>query len=300
VSTPPPPPPQPPADPSRGRPAHPAGVDDPPFADPVDLRDTSASGSFKVPFTVLDAFLAMLAFFAAQLVTGLVFGVWIAVAGQDAAPPTMLVGVLSQVLSLALVVALLLARGRWSWRVWGPRRPSATMALIGLAAGIGGTIVAYLLNAIMALLFQPQDAVEQQVLQDALTGDAATVLLAVLAAVILAPLVEELVFRGLLFPALRSRVGLWPAALISGLVFTVIHVEIVTSQPLALVGLFTLGVWLAWAYHRSGSLVVPIVAHAVFNAASLSLAFAAEALDLEEVVAVGRALLGPAVRVLGG
>src|SRR5690606_7792760 len=121
----------------------------------------------------------------------------------------------------------------------------------------------------------PDQAVEQQIMQDALRGGAPAVL-AVFIAVVLAPVTEEIVFRGALFRSLRPRMGVWPAALLSSLIFAFIHVEVVTSQPLALVGLFLLGMVFAIGLQKSGSLLVPILAHAVFNATSIGLAILAE------------------------
>jgi len=80
----------------------------------------------------------------------------------------------------------------------------------------------------------------------------------------IAPVVEEMVFRGILYGGLRQRWPLWPAALASGLIFALVHI-----QPVALLPLFVLGVALALLYERSGgSLVPPVVAHALFNCLS--------------------------------
>lgn len=260
--------------------------DVPPFSEPVDLRASSAAASFRVSFSVFDAFLAILAYFFGQIVAGTVLGVGVAITGGEVGSGNELLFALgAQLLGLVFAVLILVVRRRWSWRVYGPVRPSARIALLAVAVGIGGTILTYLLNALVALVFRPEAPVEQQVLQDAMAGGRAIVL-AVLVAVVMAPIAEELLFRGLLFQALRRRIGLWPGALLSSAVFTLIHVEIVTSQPFALVGLFSLGVFLAWAFHRTGSLLVPVLGHAVFNASSLGLAFAVEQLGLDEVVAV--------------
>lgn len=277
---PPPPRPYPPPDASGA--AMPAT--DEPFSEPVDLRDRSAAGGLRVPFSVADGFVALLMYFLGQLVVGLLLGVGLAIAGQMIGSAQMLaVAIASQLFGLLLAVGYLALRRRLTWRILGPRRPSMLLVAIGLGVGIGGTFFAYLLNGALSVMFDAEAPVEQQLLQDILAGGWATAL-AMVAGVVVAPIAEEFIFRGLIFQALRRRIGLWLAACISAAVFTAVHVEIALSQPLALVGLFALGVLFAWTFHRSGSLLVPILAHAVFNAISLTLAVAVDRSGLMEVV----------------
>ncbi|MBN2490036.1 MAG: CPBP family intramembrane metalloprotease [Planctomycetes bacterium] len=81
-------------------------------------------------------------------------------------------------------------------------------------------------------------------------------LLAVVGAV---PLFEEVVFRGLLFEALRRRLGVGVGVVVSALLFTAVH-PVETYLPI-----FWLGVMLALAYHYTGTLLAPIALHAVHN-----------------------------------
>jgi uncharacterized protein len=185
------------------------------------------------------------------------------------------IGLGGQILGITLALLYLIARRRLTWRILGPVRPSWLLVAIGLGVGVVGTIGAYTINAILVTALGAEDPVEQEVLQEVLAGGR-TMIVALIVAVVMAPLVEEILFRGLLFQALRRRVGLWPAALLSTAIFAVIHVEIVFSQPVALAGLSALGVFLAWAFHRTGSLVVPILGHAVFNGMSVLLAIVAD------------------------
>ena len=80
---------------------------------------------------------------------------------------------------------------------------------------------------------------------------------------------EEFFFRGYFFTALRSWRGMWPAALITGLVFGAIHAG--SSDPAFLVPLGLLGMGLCLLYVRTGSLYPCIAAHALNN----SIAFGA-------------------------
>ncbi len=79
-------------------------------------------------------------------------------------------------------------------------------------------------------------------------------------AVILAPLTEEIVFRGGLFHFAKGRIPRWLAVLGPAVVFAALHVNLASFFPLVVLGsLFAL------AYERSGRLIVPIVAHSLFN-----------------------------------
>jgi membrane protease YdiL (CAAX protease family) len=90
------------------------------------------------------------------------------------------------------------------------------------------------------------------------------VALFVILAVVLAPLFEEIFFRGFLFRGFSSSWG-WPAGLlISAGVFGIAHAQLDVFVPL-----FTLGLMLAWVYKRTGSLWTSISLHALFNAISV-------------------------------
>jgi CAAX protease family protein len=108
----------------------------------------------------------------------------------------------------------------------------------------------------------------------------------VLAVAVLAPVVEELFFRGLLYGALRKRENLrWLARILppsrcpdttsprwnvrfaivgSGMIFGAIH-----FQPLLFPALTAVGMLFAWLYERHGRLAFPIFAHIGFNATTV-------------------------------
>ncbi len=79
-------------------------------------------------------------------------------------------------------------------------------------------------------------------------------------ACVLAPLNEELLFRGALFRFCRQRFGRAIALLASGVLFGALHGNWASFVPLAV-----LGAVLALAYERTGDIRVPIVAHGLFN-----------------------------------
>jgi membrane protease YdiL (CAAX protease family) len=88
---------------------------------------------------------------------------------------------------------------------------------------------------------------------------------AVLFAIVIAPVAEEMFFRGFLFHGLWARLGLWGGAFLSGLAFGAIHVT--GADKLGLVIPFAvIGALFARLVAKTGSLWNAIVAHMIFNA----------------------------------
>jgi uncharacterized protein len=136
---------------------------------------------------------------------------------------------------------------------------------MGAGLGLTGLLMVLVLGCDGRPVLRPVRRPEQFALP--VSGTSVLVLmLSIVTAVVMAPLVEEVVFRGMLFQSIRSRLGLSAAIVIQALVFAYIHIEVVGSPP-AIVGLVALGLWFAAIFHRVGSLVVAISAHAVYNLA---------------------------------
>ena len=97
--------------------------------------------------------------------------------------------------------------------------------------------------------------------EDLVWGSSSLTMVSLLEYVILAPLFEELVFRGLLFAILRRKFRFLPAALMSAAIFGLAH-------GYGVVGLISVcwsGVLWAWIYEKTGSLGPGILAHAINN-----------------------------------
>lgn len=90
-------------------------------------------------------------------------------------------------------------------------------------------------------------------------------------AVVIAPLLEEMLFRGFVQTTLRSFINIrnsaWAAIAISSVFFASMH-----ADPGHWPALFVLGVCLGYSYEKSGSLLRPIFIHAFFNASSVAIA----------------------------
>jgi len=87
-----------------------------------------------------------------------------------------------------------------------------------------------------------------------------------LTAVLLAPLVEELLFRGVVFTALLQYLPRFWAFALSSLFFGLVHFNAVSLLPLSI-----LAALFAWSYEKTGNLWVPILAHSLFNVINLGL-----------------------------
>lgn len=90
----------------------------------------------------------------------------------------------------------------------------------------------------------------------------------VLTTVVLAPLAEEAIFRGVLLPSLHDRWGRAAAMSVSSVVFAATHVVPITIPPL-----FAFALMLSWVFVRSRTLWTAIIAHAVFNGLGLAAYF---------------------------
>ena len=144
--------------------------------------------------------------------------------------------------------------------------------LLYLAPGALLQITLALLFLPLAQILFPEGEVPQQV-ADALADAGSSTLLKVslvVAAVVLAPITEELVFRGVLGRALASR-GPRTVILGTALVFSSIHLlgldpdRLLASAAVVLPPIFVLGVVLAWATVRSGRLGPAIFLHSGYN-----------------------------------
>jgi uncharacterized protein len=213
----------------------------------------------------------LLAFSAVLVLVLIARGIALAVSpGTDAdAPGVVLASTVLQDLAFVLVPFYLA-------RLVGPAGPAAlglrpVDARTGLAWTIGVGAAFYALLALYTALLRPDG--EQDVL-DSLGADEGTGLLVAsgIVVIVLAPLAEELLFRGFMYRSLRNRLGSWSAACVIGAVFGAIHYSGPDTLEL-LPPLAALGVAFCVLYERTGSLYPAIALHAVNNA----LAFAVTA-----------------------
>ena len=102
--------------------------------------------------------------------------------------------------------------------------------------------------------------------QDDIAGNFGPLAVQIIMIVIVAPITEEVCFRGMLFGGIRNRLPLWAAALAAGAFFGLLHF---TTGPSAVVPLIALGAIFAVVYEKTGSLWASIIMHAFNNGLAL-------------------------------
>ena len=154
-----------------------------------------------------------------------------------------------------------IGRYRCSWGALGLGPLSAKQLWPGVATAVGGQIIVATYSGLMQLIGLDELLPGPNV-PGAMFEERLVLPLAGVATVLVAPLAEETFFRGFMFGGLR-RFGFFWAALVSGLLFSAVHLNPGGLIPLALVGML-----FAWAYMKTGSLWTPIYAHLTFNLVS--------------------------------
>lgn len=209
--------------------------------------------------TVFVGFALALALFVLVQVVALL------VIGEDASKPAELWAGLLATLIFDAVVAF----GVVVMLLGGPRRALAALALRrpggrDIGWGFAGLALAWLVlgaySGIVDLI--GVDALEpvSTISDDELFDSVGLVALLGVLVVLIAPVAEEIIFRGFLVGGLARRVGLISAALAASLLFAAVHYDVGSLIPFTLIGLS-----FAFVYVRSSNLAAAMWAHFVFN-----------------------------------
>jgi membrane protease YdiL (CAAX protease family) len=142
-------------------------------------------------------------------------------------------------------------------------RPFSLGRGIGLAFAAYGGFFVFLIVYALIVDPEPQEIIDEIRAEEETAKIVALGLLVILAA----PISEEIFFRGFLFGGLRGRMSFWAAALISGVLFGLVHLP---TGPAQVPPLAVFGILLAWLYERTGSLGPPIFMHMIQNAIAFS------------------------------
>lgn len=205
---------------------------------------------------------------------GLILLVW---AQQLAGPPQntygvgqMFIGLLSLQGSVLVLTWRMLRERKLSWNdAFGFSQNWWRALLLGiLVAGVFlpiGNKIQSLCDHLMRLPISPFKPVEQQAVQTLRTATSlGSRLAAGLFTIGLAPVGEEMLFRGILYPTIKQagfpKIALW----VTSLAFAAIHSNIEIFVPL-----LALSLLLTFLYEKTNNLLAPITAHAVFNAVQL-------------------------------
>ena len=203
---------------------------------------------------------------------------------------TTLVQAAGQIVIAATVVGLVLTRPSVFPHLFGPAAnelPTAgsareRLASLGVSArGAGGNalrgvvgvlgafplaFVAVWLGTLIHTAVTGEEPPLHPVIERIVSAEALEVAALVTAACVVAPIFEELFFRGFLYPSVRDRFGVAAGAVASSLVFAMVHPGLPNQMAT-----FVLGFAFCLIYERAGTLVAPVVAHAIFNGVQLAL-----------------------------
>jgi membrane protease YdiL (CAAX protease family) len=227
--------------------------------------------SWVVPWGVLDSLEVAAALLAAMVFMG-VLSEWAVrrvstlAAGQELAALVVFAAYLA-----FCWLALLVMRGRlhtgWGglFRVAGLAGPPRLKHLLQAMSGYGALIAlvvgfAFTVRSAGIEYTFPPATPAVQVLQQLHSAPATLVYLVLICFV--APVVEEVIFRGFIYVGLRQRFRPPLAVILSALVFGVTHVRLAVPGMMAIT---CVGVLLALLYERSGSLWPSVIAHSVHN-----------------------------------
>lgn len=169
---------------------------------------------------------------------------------------------------IGLAAGFSLWRYRLGWSELGLRPFDRSFWWLPLAAAAGAQIGIIIYAAVLTAVGADAAVPEQEDL-DQLFESRAILPLTGVATVLMAPLAEEVFFRGFIFAGLRRPLGAGGAMVASGLVFAAFHVN--GPETVGLVLPFALiGVLFAWIYYRTGSLWLSIATHLLFNLVSFA------------------------------
>lgn len=165
----------------------------------------------------------------------------------------------SAVGGVALVLLFARRKGGSRLRYLAMRLPGAKEVLLWIVAAV---VVAVAAGAVGMLFGRP--AVPDWWV--GMYGASSAPLVLLLAVALAAPLFEEALFRGLLFPGWsRSRLGATGTILLTTALWSAMHLQ---YDVYDMGQVFVLGLLLGLARHRSGSLVVPVAMHVAVNVAA--------------------------------
>ena len=245
--------------------------------DPVSPRQTG--------LTMLDLFIGIWILLGSSMLLGPAFrALGIPFQNPEATPTllqsamTPLVGQLVTQLPIVLFVVWRVCQVESGLRELGlvSRRPGREVlaGFLALLAAMPMVLGSSAICMIIGKLFEQQTpTVGHELLKVLLdsTDPLATALM-VTSAVLVAPILEEIIFRGLVQSTLLSWLGpqsRWRVILIASVVFALIHGSVASWHVLP--GLFILGLVLGWLYEKHGSLLPAIVLHMLFNLLNIGL-----------------------------
>jgi len=230
----------------------------------------------RVPWTLLEVVAVLAMVFVAFLLKDVALGVDWARSLRPSGLVWYRVGVLAAFYAVQVVALLAMAKFRGvgladslglgvldtSWR----SKLDSTAAVIGLL--LGTRVFAWVYGVTVQALGWDPPARWNWNLTDVFGPDSVGLSLSVLIVVVVGPVIEEMVFRGVVLRALDIRFGMWVAIAVSSAMFAAYH-----FNSWLLVPTFVLGAAAGWLAATRDSLWPAIALHALYNVIPVSMAF---------------------------
>jgi hypothetical protein len=210
--------------------------------------------------------LVLVAFFA-LVFCGVVIGLYIAAFHPKQKPEEVagmpVISILAQVFTSAAVFGAMywMVVRRYRSSFWDEVRWKWPAGSLGFLCAGGGVAMALLVDFASALAPVPKSLPIYK-----LFGTTSSAYALAGYGILLAPVIEELFFRGFLFPVLARRKGVPLAVLLTSVAFMLIHVSQLGGAWLPLVILFFVGLSFTLARAWTGSVAVPYLMHVAYNA----------------------------------
>jgi len=148
---------------------------------------------------------------------------------------------------------------------FGSPRQAATLGLALGVAVVTFPVVRWLGEQSIRLMtmLRLEPVAQQAVTTLQQTTDVGPQIYMAIMAVGVAPVAEELLFRGILYPFVKRRTSAWRACLLVSLLFGAVHFTLMAFVPLTF-----LAIALTWLYEKTNNLVAPMIVHSLFNLAN--------------------------------
>ncbi len=214
----------------------------------------------RVPWTTRDVWFGLVLFLAWLLIS-----IGFAIA-KEAYTWDFDIGLFLALWELVLIIPawwLTVRKYQLSWDILGLRKFDLTT----IAIGCGLMIFTFTFNFFYNLFLLLNDIQSNFEISD-IFNDIGSPWLIFITGILIAPLVEEIFFRGFVYTGLRERYGWITAALVSAALFAVVHL-----QPISMPPIFLMGLIFAYLYQRTESIWPGVIMHLATNTLGLAAAY---------------------------
>lgn len=219
------------------------------------------------PFSIIDALIVISVILIYSFFLPIEEMSWFLGLGSIICPSKPILGVvflsalLQGIIFVALVLAIVKLKYKQSWAAIGLHKDlDRHWLMLGLGQGVLLFFIVTIVGIIMSSIY-PYEVKPQAFASviNSVSNWREALLLIVIGSVI-APISEEIYFRGFLYTALKGKTGKTAAIIISASFFGLLHFDLLRFIPITLGG-----IWLTYIYEKTGSLLTSMLAHSVWN-----------------------------------